>query len=191
MRGTDFAATRAFGRAPVGGRCCHKLPLRLGLFERDRDVLPLLRTNLAKAISHLNANDHLIELVDGDFGDTTPGWISRNVTPWMLGLMIVDVNAVFDSPELLSITRRPELRMVDVALHVPATMLKWPERRIPPSTLEQLQAAFTKRAWQVAPCRGNYQWTWLTVQTTPICACLGNEDSRLRTALLVEHDSSE
>jgi hypothetical protein len=52
-------------------------------------------------------------------------------------------------------------------------MLKWPERRIPPSTLEQLQAAFSKCAWQVAPCRGNYQWTWLYGTNNPNMRVLG------------------
>lgn len=145
----------------------HGLSYRLGLFERDTDVLPLLRQNLANAIKHLGADSDRIEVVPGDFTTTAENWIRRNVRQWMIGLLIVDVNAVFDSPQLLRIAQRPELKMVDVALHIPATMLKWPERRIPPSTLEQLKGSFNKQFWQVAPSRGNYQWTWLYATNNP------------------------
>src|SRR5579872_809529 len=118
----------------------HRLPYHLGLFERDTDVLPLLRQNLATAIAHTHAHARGIEVVEGDFCQTAVDWIERNVREWMLGLMVVDVNAVFDSPDLQTIAARPELKRVDVALHLPAGMGKWPERKNRPATVDDLQA---------------------------------------------------
>ena len=146
----------------------HRLPYRLGLFERDTDdVLPLLQQNLATAIAHVGANPQQVDVVPGDFSGTAVDWIARNVHIWTLGLMVIDVNAVFDSPALRVIAARPELKRVDVALHVPAGMGKWPERRIPPATVEDLRTAFSKEHWQVARSRGNYQWTWLYGTNNP------------------------
>ena len=145
----------------------HSLPYRLGLFERDPDVLPLLQQNLATATSHLGANAKQVEVVPGDFSQTAVDWIARKVRVWMFGLMVIDVNAVFDSAELRGIAARPELKRVDVALHLPASMVKWPERRIQPATLDELRAAFRKQHWQVAHSRGKYQWTWVYGTNNP------------------------
>lgn len=145
----------------------HGLPYRLGLFERDRDVLLVLQKNLATAIPHLGADPERVDLVPGDFTQTAAGWIARKVKVWMFGLMIVDVNAVFDTPELRVIAARPELKRVDVALHLPAGMGKWPERLILPATVDELRAAFSKEHWQVARSRGNYQWTWVFGTNNP------------------------
>jgi hypothetical protein len=139
----------------------HNLDYRLGLFERDASVLPLLRHNLALSTLHLGVDSNRVEVVEGDIADTAVDWIARYVRPWMLGLMIIDANGVFDTPEIRTMASRTELKLVDVALHVPACMVKWPERRIPPATLEDLRAAFCKQYWQVAQSRGNYQWTWV------------------------------
>jgi hypothetical protein len=139
----------------------HDLDYRLGLFERDALVLPLLHHNLALATAHLSVDSNRVEVVEGDIAETAVDWITRQVRPWMLGLMVIDTNGVFDTPEIRTMGRRAELKLIDVALHVPASMVKWPERRIPPATLEELRAAFCKQYWQVAQSRGNYQWTWI------------------------------
>ena len=155
----------------------HQLPYYLGLFERNTDVLPLLHRNLETAIAHSQAELKRIEVVEGDFCQTAVDWIARNVRPWMLGLMIVDVNSVFDSPEVRSIAARSELKRVDVALHLPAGIGKWPERKHRPSTVDDLRAAFKKQHWQVALSRGNYQWTRVLARTIPACVCFASAAS--------------
>jgi len=40
-------------------------------------------------------------------------------------------------------------------------MGKWPRRRQPQATLDEVRAAFHKQFWQLPPGRGNFQWTWL------------------------------
>jgi len=154
----------------------HELPYHLGLFERDPKVLLMLRQHLSSAMAHLGVDSTRVALVEGDFVQTAPDWIVHNVQAWTLGLLIVDVNAVFDSPELQTIAARPELKRVDVALHIPASMSKWPERRRPPATLDELRAAFGKDHWQVARPRGNYQWTWVYGTNNPDMRVLKERD---------------
>jgi hypothetical protein len=139
----------------------HRLQYQLALIDKNTDVLRQLETHLSTACAHLQIYPGRVRVLNGDVGEVAVPWIEQHVRPWMPGLMVIDLNEVFDDRALLAIGERPELNHVDVALHLPAAMGKWPRRREPQATLDEVRAAFHKEFWQLPPGRGNFQWTWL------------------------------
>jgi len=130
--------------------------------EQHPAVLDQLKSNLVTACTHLGVDQHRISVLEGPVGDLAMPWIRTNVQPWMNGLMLIDMNEVFDDRGLLAIGELPELNHVDVALHLPAAMGKWPHRKQAQATIDEVRAAFHKQHWQLPlKHRGNYQWTWL------------------------------
>jgi hypothetical protein len=139
----------------------HQLHYQLALVDKNADVLRQLEMHLTTACAHLQVDPRLVRILKGPVADVAVPWIEQHVRPWMPGLMVIDMNEVFDDRALLAIGERPELNHVDVALHLPAAMGKWPHRREPQATLDEVRAAFHKEFWQLPPGRGNFQWTWL------------------------------
>jgi len=151
----------------------HNVPYQLALCEQNDQVLKLLRTYLSTSTQHLGSNVRQVSVLEGSYGQLAIPWIEHNVRPWMPGLMIVDVNDVFDSPQLRAIAQCPELNHVDIALNLPVAMSKWPKRRVPPATVDEVQAAFGKHYWQYANPRGKYQWMWWYGTNNPKMRVLG------------------
>ena len=139
----------------------HRLDYRLALIDRDADVLQQLETHVHTACAQLHIYPGRVRVLKGSVADVAVPWIQQHVQPWMPGLIVIDTNEVFDDRGLLAIGELPQLNMVDVALHLPAAMGKWPRRRQPQATLDQVRNAFHKPFWQLPPSRGNFQWTWL------------------------------
>jgi hypothetical protein len=145
----------------------YRLPYQLALVEQNPDVIQQLEGHLATVVRQLHVNPQRIDLLEGSVSQRAEPWIEDNVRPWTPGLMIVDLNRVFDDPAIRSVARRPELKMVDIALHLPGTMSKWPWRRDAQATIQEIRAGFKKTTWQLAQLRGNYQWTWLYGTNNP------------------------
>jgi len=107
----------------------------------------------------LQVNPSRVDVLEAEF-TSAEHWIRRNIKPWMPGTMIIDVNNLFESTGLRLIGQRPELAHVDVLIHVPGTLSKWPRRTDPLATIDEVLSWFGKEYWQVAKARGNFQWIW-------------------------------
>jgi len=138
----------------------HNVGYQLALFEQNDQVLELLHRHLSTSLQHLGSNGRQVSVLEGSYGQLAKPWIEQHIWPGMPGLMVIDVNDVFDSPALRTIAQCPELNHVDIALHLPVAMSKWPKRRVPPATVDEVQSAFGKQYWQFANPRGKYQWMW-------------------------------
>jgi hypothetical protein len=146
-----------------------ELQYRLLLVERDPSVIPLLKQNLDTATRALNVDPARVDVLEAEF-TSAEEWIRRNVKSWTLGTMVVDINDLFASPSLRIIAQRPELARVDVLIHVPGTLSKWPRRIEPLVPIDEVLSWFGKAHWQVARARGNFQWIW----------CYGTNNPRMR-----------
>lgn len=146
-----------------------EINFRMLLVERDPEVQLILRQNLTTAVAALGVDPSRIDVLESEFKFAT-AWIQRRVRPGMLGTMVIDINDLFGSPELQRIAGCPELSRVDVLIHVPGTLGKWPNRSEPLASIDDVLGWFGKRHWQVAKARGNFQWIW----------CYGTNNPRMR-----------
>jgi hypothetical protein len=135
------------------------LQYRMLLVDRDPSVVRLLKQNLATAMRTLQVKPSRVDVLEAEFTSAVE-WIRGRVKAWMLGLMVIDINDLFGSPGLRVIGQRPELAHVDVLIHVPGTLSKWPRRIEPLATIDEVLSWFGKEYWQVAKARGNFQWIW-------------------------------
>ena len=135
------------------------LRYRMLLVDREPSVVRLLKQNLEIVMRTLHAPPSHVDVLEAEF-TSAEEWIRRSVRPWMPGMMVIDINDLFGSPELRAIGQRPELAHVDVLIHVPGTLSKWPNRIEPLATIDEVLSWFGKKDWQVAKARGNFQWIW-------------------------------
>jgi hypothetical protein len=145
------------------------LHYRMLLVERDPLVASLLKQNLDIAMSTLRVDPSRVDVLEAEF-TLAEQWIRRNVNAWTLGMMVIDVNDLFGSPGLQILGQLPQLARVDVLIHVPGTLSKWPRRTEPLATIDEVLSWFGKEHWQVAKARGNFQWLW----------CYGTNNPRMR-----------
>jgi hypothetical protein len=145
------------------------LQYQMLLVDRDPSVINLLRQNLDIAMNALHAHPSRVDLLKAEF-TSAEQWIRRNVNTWTLGMMVIDVNDLFGSPGLQVLGQLPQLARVDVLIHVPGTLAKWPKRTEQLATIDEVLSWFGKEHWQVAKARGNFQWLW----------CYGTNNPRMR-----------
>jgi len=151
------------------------LQYRMLLVDREPPVVQLLKQNLDIAMRTLRADSSRIDVLEAEF-TSAEGWIRRNVKPKMLGMMVIDIDDLFGTPGLRVIGQRPELARVDVLIHVPGTLAKWPRRLEPLATIDEVLSWFGKKYWQVAKARGNFQWLWCYGTNNPSMRVLRQRD---------------